>query len=278
MDKNNNKETTNINEINNPYYSKDTKEKLLFIRHGQTFFNLDPDKIGRKTNYKYIDSKLTEKGIEQSKSLQKTLNELTIEVVYISPMYRAFQTVFYALEKHPDLSKIKVIVHPLVNEVTSCVNDYMLDIKETKKEFNMDSKIKFDWSIFNEYVKGIKWDENFYYFDNFDCFEESKKDEMYQILKNLYDKNDFSSFEKKLGEMDIPDQIISCPLELLEISFGGFKDKYKCDIASGFFGMIQDKKTLTVKPVIGYAIVEEEKETSPLIEKEKDEIIKNYFN
>ena len=206
MDKNNNEETTNINninEINNPYYSKDTKEKLLFIRHGQTFFNLDPDKIGRKTNYKYIDSKLTEKGIEQSKSLQKTLNELTIEVVYISPMYRAFQTVFYALEKHPDLSKIKVIVHPLVNEVTSCVNDYMLDIKETKKEFNMNSKIKFDWSIFDEYVKGIKWDENFYYFDNFDCFEESKKDEMYQILKNLYDKNDFSSFEKKLGELAI---------------------------------------------------------------------------
>lgn len=42
--------------------------------------------------------------------------------------------------------------------------------------------------------------------------------------------------------------------------------------------MTQDKKTLTVKPVIGYAIVVEDKETSPLTEKEKDEIIKNYFN
>ena len=35
---------------NNPYYSKDIKDKLLFLRHGETFFNLDPDKDGRKTN------------------------------------------------------------------------------------------------------------------------------------------------------------------------------------------------------------------------------------
>jgi hypothetical protein len=42
--------------------------------------------------------------------------------------------------------------------------------------------------------------------------------------------------------------------------------------------MIQDKKTLTAKPVIGYAIVVEEKETSPFTKEDKEEIIKNYFN
>ena len=42
--------------------------------------------------------------------------------------------------------------------------------------------------------------------------------------------------------------------------------------------MIQDKKSLNVRPVIGYAIVVEEKETSPLTREDKEEIIKNYFS
>ena len=99
------------------------------------------------------------------------------------------------------------------------------------------------------------------------------------IIKFIPDlSGDRPKLYEELGVMDVPDQIISCPLELLDITNDGFKSKYKCDIASGFFGMTQDKKTLTVKPVIGYAIVVEDKETSPLTEKEKDEIIKNYFN
>ena len=203
MEKSNINEADNIYNINNPYYSKDTKGKLLFLRHGETFFNLDPHKTSKKTNSKYIDCKLTPKGIEQAKSLQKILNKLSIEKIYISPMYRAFQTIFYALENHPNLSKIKVIVHPLVNEVTSCIQDYLLDIKKTKSEFNMNSKIKFDWSIFDAYVRSIKYDENFYYFDNFDCFEKNKKFEMYQKLKHLYEINDFIDLEKGLSEMAI---------------------------------------------------------------------------
>ena len=39
----------------------------------------------------------------------------------------------------------------------------------------MNSKIKIDWSFFDEYVNGIKYDENFYYFENFDCLEENEK-------------------------------------------------------------------------------------------------------
>ena len=99
------------------------------------------------------------------------------------------------------------------------------------------------------------------------------------IIKFIPDlSGDYPNLYEELGEQDIPDQIISCPLEILEIENFSFKNNYKCDIASGFFGMIQDKNTLTVKPVIGYAIVVEEKETSPLTEEDKEEIIKNCFN
>ena len=83
---------------------------------------------------------------------------------------------------------------------------------------------------------------------------------------------------EELHEKDIPDQIISCPLKILEDNSDGFKVIYDCDIASGFFGMIQDKKSLTVRPVVGYAIVVEKKEKSPLSREDKEEIINNYFS
>ena len=93
---------------------------------------------------------------------------------------------------------------------------------------------------------------------------------------------DYSESKPKLFEeileTNVPDQIISCPLQLTVLNLDGTKSEYKCDITSGFYGMIQDKKTLCVKPVIGYAIVVLEKKTSPLSKEDKDYIIKNYFN
>ena len=84
---------------------------------------------------------------------------------------------------------------------------------------------------------------------------------------------------EELREKDIPDQIISCPLKLIEIvesSGKKFKTVYTCDLTSGFFGMIQDKKTLAVKPVIGYSIAVDKKEKSELTEKDKEEIKEHY--
>ena len=64
---------------------------------------------------------------------------------------------------------------------------------------------------------------------------------------------------QKLEDSDIPDEIISCPLKLIFIDENNKKIKYDCALASGFYGMIQDEITYTIKPVIGYSIVVEEK-------------------
>ena len=64
---------------------------------------------------------------------------------------------------------------------------------------------------------------------------------------------------QKLTDSDIPDEIISCPLKLIFIDENNKKIKYDCALASGFYGMIQDEITYTVKPVIGYSIVVEDK-------------------
>ena len=97
-----------------------------------------------------------------------------------------------------------------------------------------------------------------------------------KFIPNLNEEH--PSLYEEMDEREVPDQIISCPLKIIEDSSNGFKVVYECAIASGFYGMIQDKKTLTVKPVIGYAIVAEKKETTPMSKEDKEEIIKNYFS
>jgi broad specificity phosphatase PhoE len=192
--------TSNDNEKDsNPYYSTNLKEKLLFMRHGQTYFNADIDRSFRKINPIHIDCTLNEKGTEQAISKQELLNTLTFEKVYVSPLYRTLQTLTYSLSTHPNKDNIIATVHPLVSEETNSINDYLLDIKRNKRDFNMNSIIKIDWSLFDEYVKGIKYDENFFYFDNFDCFDEEKKNETYKILKEIYDKGDLEELNNGLS-------------------------------------------------------------------------------
>ena len=143
------------NEIKEPteLYSRNLEGKLLFMRHGETNFNIDKNYKKRKVNKTYIDCRLNEKGIEQAKSRQEILNTLSFEQVYVSPFYRALQTLTYSLANHPNKDNIIAIVHPLVSEVGNCINDYVLDIKQSKKDFNMNSKVKIDWSLFDEFIK-----------------------------------------------------------------------------------------------------------------------------
>ena len=86
---------------------------------------------------------------------------------------------------------------------------------------------------------------------------------------NVYDE---------LLETQVPDQIISCPLELIVINLDGTKSHYQCDLASGFFGMVQDQQTFNVRPVIGYAFVVENNVKSRLTVEEKNKIIDEFFN
>jgi hypothetical protein len=83
---------------------------------------------------------------------------------------------------------------------------------------------------------------------------------------------------EEILETNVPDQIISCPLELTVLNLDGTKSQYKCDIASGFYGMVQDKQTYAVKPVIGYGIFVEEKNNLKLTVEEKNKIINDFFD
>ena len=188
------------NTINSNIKSKFTTDltgKFLFMRHGKTNFNSDHDKF-RQLNISYIDCHLSNDGIEKVRAKQNLINSLNIEKVYVSPFYRALQTAYILLENHPNLNNISIIVEPKIAEIGGCTHDFILDIKQNKAGFNMNSKVKFNWDIFDEYIRRIKWDENFFYFEEYDNIDEDIKNKIYNDLRELYDKNDIKLYKKKL--------------------------------------------------------------------------------
>ena len=96
-----------------------------------------------------------------------------------------------------------------------------------------------------------------------------------KFIPNL--ENEKPSVYEEIRETDVPEEIISCPMELTWLSMNGKKVDFKCSLASGFYGMIQDKQTFNVRPVIGYAIVVEDKKESDISVEEKNKIIEEFF-
>jgi broad specificity phosphatase PhoE len=66
--------------------------ELYVARHGETLSNLEKRITGREG-----DSLLSEKGIEQAKSLGKFLENINFDAVYTSPLNRAVDTINIAL-------------------------------------------------------------------------------------------------------------------------------------------------------------------------------------
>ena len=189
----------NKDENKSKKYIPDLSGKLLFLRHGQTWFNKQRGDDSRRYNPEFCDAHLTDTGIEQIVSRQNSINSLNLEKVYVSPYYRALQTVTLALQNHPNLNEIKVIVHPKISEMVLNIQDFFLDIKETKKDFNMNSKVKIDWSYFDAYAKKSKYEENFLYFENLNLLDENEKNFEYLKLKEIYEKGEKKELKKEIG-------------------------------------------------------------------------------
>ena len=178
--------------LNPQKYEQNTNGNFLFIRHGQTICNSDKDLKGRKFNPNYIDSHLSEKGINQSKNLKEKIEKFDIEAIYVSPLYRSLETAKYMIENMD--YKGEIIVHPLIIECLNCIDDIIFDIRQTKKDFQ---DLNVNWNIFDEYVKKYKkWDENFYYFEYFNRLNDEEKDIKYNKLLNLYKNGDMMEFKQ----------------------------------------------------------------------------------
>jgi broad specificity phosphatase PhoE len=164
--------------ISNPLRTKlihDLREsEIIAIRHGESFFNLELSKVKQlrteysnekwqrmrrevKFNDAYIDSGLTDKGIEQARKAGISLSEHNISTFIVSPLRRNILTCFNLLHsisrssnKYYKENKIEILVNPYIYERIEDSCDYIKDINKTMKEFSSFDynglKIKLDWS------------------------------------------------------------------------------------------------------------------------------------
>lgn len=217
----------------NPSYAKNLNGKIIFIRHGETKYNIDYMKKGFKikSDLAYIDGHLNSTGERQAINASKNYKLLDIEDVYVSPLYRTLQTANIFFKDHPNKNNIIIHVHPLLTEVVSSVNNFTWDIEGTKKIFNMNSEIKVDWSLFDNEFKTPE-ERNFFYLNYIDLISKEKKEE---IKKKMYDSYGTDKVKESVGELG--KIIIDLHLKRLEsldhlfqraVSFKEFlKEKYK---------------------------------------------------
>ena len=221
--------------INHQKYSLDVEGKFLFIRHGQTICNSDKKYKERKFNPDYIDSHLSDKGISQTKKLKNILNNLNIEDIYVSPLYRSLETAKYILEENPNY-KGQIIVHPLIIECPNCIDDFIYDIKQTKNDFK---DLNINWDIFNQYTNK-KWNENFYYFEYFNRMNENQKMDKFNKLLNIYNKGDMNNYKIEMVN-EFPRMIFN---EQSLQPFESFKHVYSRFLEFKNFLVERHKKTL----------------------------------
>lgn len=156
-------------------FTKGTEGDILYIRHGETIYNKHLA-LSKETQIseKFIDSSLSEEGVQQAKQLSKNLKELEIKFVFCSPLNRCLETAMISLESHAMKKEIHVIIHPYISEVIHGSQDINLEISKKKEKFNEKSEIKFDWSYFDLLFPSSIADHYFLHFvDNVeeDCEE-----------------------------------------------------------------------------------------------------------
>jgi len=82
----------------------DTLSKLILVRHGQSQWNLENRFTG------WVDVPLSDKGIDEAISAGKKLRNVLFDVIYVSHMLRAIQTMHYILIESSD-DRTPIIYH-----------------------------------------------------------------------------------------------------------------------------------------------------------------------
>lgn len=96
--------------------SLEKEVKLYFVRHGETHFNVEKRLQG------FCDSPLTDKGIEQAKSLGIGLSDIEFNAVYASESQRVVDTARYAIGHR----NIPIITDPRLKEMNFGVLESLL--------------------------------------------------------------------------------------------------------------------------------------------------------
>ena len=95
-----------INIVKKSRFSKDLNSNILLMRHGESLFNIEFNKLKdikdeklyeeKRNDIRFserlLDSDLTELGVEQCKNSAEILKNTAIKYIFVSPVLRALNT------------------------------------------------------------------------------------------------------------------------------------------------------------------------------------------
>ena len=219
--------------LTNKIFAKNLDGKVIFIRHGETDYNIDFSKKGSKIKYdiNYLDGHLNSNGQKQAEKTSELFKNLDIEAIYVSPLYRTIESANNIFKNHPQKNNLEIIIHPLLTEVVSSMNNFTDDIEIKKNLYNEKSEIKINWNLFDEEFK-TKEEQNFYYMKYVNLLPKEKydniKNKMYDSLKTGKMKEGISELGKIISDLKMKRIESLNHLFNRTIKFKEYlKDKYK---------------------------------------------------
>ena len=219
--------------LTNKIFAKNLDGKVIFIRHGETDYNIDFSKKGSKIKYdiNYLDGHLNSNGQKQAEKSSELFKNLDVEAIYVSPLYRTIESANNIFKNHPKKNNLEIIIHPLLTEVVSSMNNFTDDIEIKKNLYNEKSEIKVNWNLFDEEFK-TKEEQNFYYMKYVNLLPKEKydniKNKMYDSIKTGKMKESISELAKIINDLKMKRIESLNHLFNRTIKFKEYlKDKYK---------------------------------------------------
>lgn len=214
--------------------------------------------------------------------LNETLKNIKIDKTILDKFNKKFSTTTSEAEIANNVTILssfkKYFIYSIngtcgIPEITieGTIEDWKLLHEKIIELGNLDEEIVFWTDELKKIIKKIidtletkQPDINFYknIVQNTDKSKECKQDLVNgSIIKFIpYDKDnkkcEFNSPDFDGLNIDqIPTQIVNLPFHLKTINKNNNIQECECEIYTGFFGVKQDGETLSIKPIIGYAIV-----------------------
>ena len=188
--------------LTNRIFAKNLDGKIIFIRHGETDYNIDFGKKESKIKYdiNYLDGHLNSNGQKQAEKSSELFKNLDVEAIYVSPLYRTIESANNIFKNHPKKNNLEIIIHPLLTEVVSSMNNFTDDIEIKKNLYNEKSEIKINWNLFDEEFK-TKEEQNFYYMKYVNLLPKEKYDNIKNKMYNSYKAGKMKESISELGKI-----------------------------------------------------------------------------
>lgn len=198
-------ETQSLSLLQKPekLYDNSTNGKFIYIRHGETEYNVKIQNIGKEiagVDPIHLDLPLNEKGIQQSLGLSEKLKNFKIQIVFTSPLKRCLETAYYALKDHPRKQEFKIVICPFLTETVHSTHDYSVNILKKKDFFSKKNLgLDYDWSLFEEIFPELG-DQEFYYLKFIDTIDETDERNNLVLSKLKENINALNELENKNNE------------------------------------------------------------------------------